>query len=813
MEARKTARKVSGSLRLVFYARSRVTGFVTVVSRVLRRSAVQGLREFAGQRRNAEWQRERHQESILGKRSEAARALGALLRGLRKAPLRWSMSRLEEAVRYDAVPRPQVSLRFSRVLARVVNSRLAASLNCWHRSANLGALRATAYRGQHLGELKSRSISKKLGLKAFNAWQARTVAPRRLGMALLVPATHRLSWAMRRLQSLSVRKAQAIQQQLYLISACRRVRRREVLSIFKAWRSDAEKEKLLRRGLRNHAARLGQRLSRLMFKAWLELDQYHRRIWRLGTVLHRAFGAAGLRTWRSQAACVAGSAVATSRDRTVLQKSLTRQKADCERLVEQRGRECAVRTAKVLLHGWRCAHAAENAFKAQRRCTARCLVRAVAGLERHGRRAALERWRACAMAGQAEVRAEREMGEKTEEDRMRCIRQGGLMLASLVQHRQRLALCQALIGNWRAKRWLSLVRTLDASSAREQRRLRADCDSLRVQLATSEDEALRAISLEADQAERSDHTREEASAILEAVRKERAAQADRVQQSEVAEAEAQETNLELVQELTQARSRATILEAERRSMSRELGVLRNELREARGAVEEAGQAEMQRERDFHEQAQALHERAINSGHEMMDAQREIRERAERVEKEVADRAKASEKALESLLQEKGRAIELQQSMADEQDRNIRHLEDLLKEQGQQMEREREDHSKGLDSLRASASFSESKTCLLQEQVVALRQQLQKEHSELRASERAWSSDRAALLSAVANQQLPTAIAAPRRSTEGSLRRSSSAKPREEKDGRMAQATASGGQHGRCPWHGRGAAGRIAPALM
>jgi len=385
-----------------------------------------------------------------------------------------------------------------------------------------------------------------------------------------------------------------------------------------------------------------------------------------------------------------------------------------------------------------------------------------------------------------------------------------------VQHRQRLALCQALIGNWRAARWHSLVRTLDASSAREHRRLRADCEGLRAQLAVSEEEALRACALEADQAERSDHTREEASAILHAVRKERAAQAESVQQCEAAEAEAREQNDELVQELTQARSRATILEAERRSMARELGVLRNELREARAAAEQAGQASMQKERAFHEQAQALHERALTSGHEMRDAQREIQERAERVEKEVADRARASEKALEDMLEEKGRAIDLQQSMADEQDRNIRHLEDLLKEQGQQLLREREDHSQGVVSLRASASLTESKSCLLQEQVVALRQQLQKEHSELRASERAWSSDRAALVAAVANMQLPQSpsLAAPRRSSEGSLRRSSSAKPGDfkEKAGAVAQP-ASGGHHGRCPWHGRGAGGRMAPALM
>lgn len=69
--------------------------------------------------------------------------------------------------------------------------------------------------------------------------------------------------------------------------------------------------------------------------------------------------------------------------------------------------------------------------------------------------------------------------------------------------------------------------------------------------------------------------------------------------------------------------------------------------------------------------------------------------------------------------------------AEDQEKNIRHLEDLLKEQGEQLARERNEHQRASNAsgsppfkakqarcvrLRASASLSESKTSLLQEQV-------------------------------------------------------------------------------------------------
>ncbi|CAJ1436853.1 unnamed protein product [Effrenium voratum] len=216
------------------------------------------------------------------------------------------------------------------------------------------------------------------------------------------------------------------------------------------------------------------------------------------------------------------------------------------------------------------------------------------------------------------------------------------------------------------------------------------------------------------------------------------------------------------------------------------------------------QAEMQRERAYHEQVQALQQRASAANHEAQEEEHRLQLRVAKMEEEMQETHQKSEKAMEQMLQEKQRAVELQTSIAEDQEKNIRNLEDLLKEQEQQLTRERKEHLRGVDSLRASAAMSESKSCLLQEQVVALRQQLQREQQELMASERAWSSDRAALLCAVTNSSLPPS----RARTRSSSRRKASPAP-------ASPAPGPGGSPGgaRCPWHGPGAARKLAPALM
>eukprot|EP00439_Symbiodinium_sp_Y106_P030751 s220_g3.t1 len=215
--------------------------------------------------------------------------------------------------------------------------------------------------------------------------------------------------------------------------------------------------------------------------------------------------------------------------------------------------------------------------------------------------------------------------------------------------------------------------------------------------------------------------------IVEAVRRERASQAEQMADLRNSERDALEQNQvgDLRERLENALSQVNRLEGTKQNALEDLRSLQTELQEAREKSEELSKAEIQLERAHHEQVQALQQQAVLAQNAARDREEEHRKKLDHVQKEAQEASQSSEKTWELRLQEKERACEMQTSIAEDQERNIRHLESLLKEQGDQLTKERTDHMRGLDQLRASASLSESKTCLLQEQVVALRQQLQR----------------------------------------------------------------------------------------
>jgi len=353
-----------------------------------------------------------------------------------------------------------------------------------------------------------------------------------------------------------------------------------------------------------------------------------------------------------------------------------------------------------------------------------------------------------------------------------------------------------------------MVRQLDASVLRDQRRMRAEAETLRAQVVACREEAYEMRARTAAEEVRGDRTREEAQEIVEAVRRERASQAEQMADLRNSERDALEQSQDLRERLENALSQVNRLEGTKQNALEDLRSLQTELQEAREKSEELSKAEVQLERAHHEQVQALQQQAVLAQNAARDREEEHRKKLDHVQKEAQEASQSSEKTWELRLQEKERACEMQTSIAEDQERNIRHLESLLKEQGDQLTKERTDHMRGLDQLRASASLSESKTCLLQEQVVALRQQLQREHQELLASEKAWSSDRAALLSAVATQREPLALQAlpPARSRSSSAsRRKASPSPKDQGPGSVSAV--------RCPWHGPGSSKKLAPALM
>merc|ERR1719174_2188668 len=139
---------------------------------------------------------------------------------------------------------------------------------------------------------------------------------------------------------------------------------------------------------------------------------------------------------------------------------------------------------------------------------------------------------------------------------------------------------------------------MDASAAREQRKLRADCESLEDRLRKVEEESLYFNKLHECESERNSEANEEAKSIMRAVRRERVQHEAVVQslQLELQRSEDREAKgmervreaedhgvqeaLALEKELRESKARSEMLEDGRRSMVRELTAARNEVVQA-----------------------------------------------------------------------------------------------------------------------------------------------------------------------------------------------------------------------------------------
>merc|ERR1719362_615544 len=102
------------------------------------------------------------------------------------------------------------------------------------------------------------------------------------------------------------------------------------------------------------------------------------------------------------------------------------------------------------------------------------------------------------------------------------IQQGAVLLQSFLQHKNRLLATSVFHEKLIPARWQAVLRTCDASALRDQRRLRAECSALRVELAGAAEDTESLRKLEVSQAMRNDEAQAEASSILEAVQRERA---------------------------------------------------------------------------------------------------------------------------------------------------------------------------------------------------------------------------------------------------------------------------------------------------
>jgi hypothetical protein len=319
--------------------------------------------------------------------------------------------------------------------------------------------------------------------------------------------------------------------------------------------------------------------------------------------------------------------------------------------------------------------------------------------------------------------------------------------------------------------------------------LRAECDALQTRVAEAEEEARICKKMQEKEAGRNSEAYDETMSIMRVVRQERLQQEAMVQNFQFelqrsedkeaiakkrfqeAEDHAWQERAAVEQELRDAKARSAMLENGRRSAEHELIVVRTE-------VHEEGL-----------NAQSLKQSTI----------------------ETEERARNAAKEIDRIIAERDRNSEMQASMAEEQDRSIRRLEELLKDQGDQLRHERQEHSKGLEQMRSSASLSASKTQLFEEQVSMLRCQLKREQDEVRASERAWASDRATLLAAAATC---AANSAPPNRTNGGGRLARRKNSPHRSGGvtlQLADAGVAGSAGGcpckgatsshLCPWHG------------
>lgn len=708
---------------------------------------------------------ERHRALASRGAEEGVRALVRILVARGRLHTSFALGRLREMVKYGGLPRPVAVNRMARPLLRLTCRQYQSALASWRMSL------VADCRRQRLGFLAKvdRGAQRRLLKRFFGRWLGRLRGPRRLAGVLARIARGRLHDAYSQLYVLAARQGFNSLQDAWLSSAMRRRRTANLRRAWQAWRAAGRTERLRQSRGACFQRRLRSRLCRTFLHGWAFSARACRKLRRLGAVLLRQQLACGLRRWRVTQQAL-GEAARHEHFQAVRQ-AVAKQRSDVERLVERRSRECASRTALALLHAWRCGTAAEAALAAQRRAAAALLAGLFAARRRGAARGALQRWAGSAGARRLAEAAEGSVGAVRAADRRRRMEQGCLLLASFVQHRQRLALNSALQGQWRSAKWQALVRTLDASAVREQRKLRAEAEA--AQKGAAEAESLLTA----------------AEGLREALWRSEEAEATALRRLAAAEARSgDDEEGRRRQKATEARLER--LELDRAELRRQLADARGELHEESRATAMRGLALAEDAREWQQQARCSQEQAARAG-------LEARQFVGQAVQEVEDAAARRERELRERLQDV-------EHRAERQARASQLLEEQLQDREAALRKEQQ---KRQEKARLSASLSESKASLLEDQVSALKEQLQKEQAELRASERAWAGDRAVLLTTLAAASaVPAGLKAGGGGTATCCRsRGSSGGPSARRW--PAGGGGAGGGHGGgapdvCPWHSR-----------
>jgi len=778
---------------------------------------------------------ERFRSAVFADRIAGARLLILSLNAMGRARKRLALAYLKAAVDQHCVAiaatrkfQP-VAFPMLRALQRLVPRRIAWALGQWRHAGHKAAWFQRAAL-QHERGLENRhalyaaaqfgQVRHQLTRRILQAWKALALGPRRLFFAVSRATSSRVQWSLQRLTLHAARRGHTIVKASFFTSVHRRRRVAILIAVMRAWSAVyCRRQRVQSWRLHGMQRRMALRLQRTSFSAFVAMRNRVQALLRLSGILRRALGASGISMWRSRTAKV--TAVMAASDLRSLKRGCMQQRADLQRIIEQRTQESAEHTSRALLHAWRCSSAVQAssvaAVKKHRRLVAQVLVGRISSLMRDRLRSGLSRWRCGAQALSHRHAADTAIHQRVKIEKLDRVRQGAVLLGSLLQRRTLKLLSHCFHGPWRYAQWEALLRSIDSSSTREHRRLRAVADVLRSELDATRLETSKLDSdlrskishLEAQLLAESIRNNEafgEADIIREVIERERQlAERERQEHQDAqrefqehlqcretrhcaAEAHAEtrhcaaEARAEAAEELAKSKVRGLELqtgmeiaelerrlrdgqakhvlsEGQRRAAMNELESARTEIQaEIRSAVEKERQHERldaEKERVMGEHQLALRQHAGALDKRAREAERRAESQACRAEQLVEERARQTEHKMELALSDKeksldehGRAVQMQAAMAEEQERNMRRLEGLLKEQSDQTRRERKDHSRGLEQLRSYASVSESKSYLLEEQVLALKHQLQRDHSELKASERAWASDRAAMLTAV-----------------------------------------------------------------
>eukprot|EP00928_Gymnodinium_smaydae_P067805 TRINITY_DN5079_c0_g3_i1.p1 TRINITY_DN5079_c0_g3~~TRINITY_DN5079_c0_g3_i1.p1 ORF type:complete len:1918 (-),score=258.91 TRINITY_DN5079_c0_g3_i1:74-5827(-) len=816
------------------------------IRHVLLRGALGKLRRWSQTTRSIAADNEQHEVASRGDRSAASRALEISLQNAAHSRMcaaltrwrRWTSCCAASTVVAESLPSKANVM--ARALSRLVTPRV---VRAW---SSLSSFSDAQVRGEAFNVWKTKQLSRRLWatgtchyqrvvysrLRNFlQAWRGVAQGARRLATALKGPTVSRLSWSLYSLRLHAAQCETSRIQAAYIISIVERQRVFWLTQAFRRWHLRFCASERVHR-VRLHALQRRQsfHLRRACFYGFQCEQQRARATQRMVVLIRRLLGMSGLRKWRSNAA--RRQVVQEDRTRDEAFAELSQRQSWCKKLEQHASHLMLAGLARSMLHAWRCvasteAEAAKRAAR-QRQCSAKAMGAFFNALLRDRRRYALGTWRANSFAATLHASSKQSAQQRSHSADLENIRQGATLLQSIFGRCKLSVLSNVIHGPWRGAVWESEMRSIDSWSLRESRRGRADSEAVWKKMVATRNDVRHLRAQGASLAEWNDEALAETRQIMDDIATRRSEQEQaltelrtKLMQSEVLEQAAMESIREMEfarsneagaqrqrlrvdiarfeEQLTEARAFNAKSETERNAHSLELSTVRSELVEAQKSADELARRRMLQKRSGGERIKSLKQELQSVHKRGLEAESAIEARSRKAVLELEERAKREEETLSEECEQRSRACELHSSLAEEHERTIQHLEELLRNQGDQLRRSRESHSLDLRQINDSASFSESKSCLLQEQVSTLTQQLRREQSELKAYEKAWSCDRAALLTAISTDK-GQAVTPSRRSSNhcpGRLGRCRGASPnsmRASSFGRRASLAGEGG----CP---------------